>query len=568
MNHLSSIDNDQLLYSLFEFNPHAIAIINRKGQFIKVNIAARELSGYSADELHGFPLEKVILQEEHKRVLAFSQRAFNGVSQTFETAFVHKEGYRIDLNATVVPVQGLANVQSLVVILQDITISKRALERIKFMAHYDDMTGIPNRRFFIDHLESALHSASNTNSNLAVFFLDIDRFKLYNDSFGHDVGNMLLMQVAERLMRCVSEHDVIARMEGDEFAIFYTDAGGTESIKLLAARIHQQLEQPFQYQGYDLLITVSIGISVNINRQTNADEMLKNADIAVSRAKEMGRNSSQFYTISMEQGTLDRLKLESDLRLAMQRGEFELYYQPQVDIFTGEIIGMESLVRWNHPSKGIVTPDMFIPSLEDSGLILSVGEKVIEWACRQNVAWQNAGLPKFSIAVNLSVKQFLQPGIVDRIRDILLETGLEPCYLELEITESVTLDVDYAEIVLDELQRLGVRISIDDFGTGYSSLRYLKRFPISRLKIDRSFVRDIMVDQNDAQIVQTIIAMARHLNMNVIAEGVETVEQLNYLRRHNCMEIQGYHISPPLPAKDITMWMRSWEPVQITQELA
>jgi diguanylate cyclase (GGDEF)-like protein/PAS domain S-box-containing protein len=561
------IDNDQLLHSLFEFNPHAIAVINRNGQFIKVNIAARELSGYSDEELNGAPFEKIILQEEHKKVLANSLRAFGGAVQTFETAFVHKDGYRIDLHATVVPVRNRTDVQLLVVILQDITISKRALERIKFMAHYDDMTGIPNRRYFRDHLESALGFAANSNSELAVLILDLDRFKLYNDSFGHDVGNMLLLQVAERLMRCVQDDGVLARMDGDEFAIFIPYTGGIKNLEKFIDQIYEQIEQPFQYQEYQLHITLSIGISMNTNREISADDMMKNADIAVSRAKEMGRNTTQFFTASMEESTLDRLKNESDLRLAIQRDEFELFYQPQVDLFTGEIVGMESLLRWNHPTKGMITPDAFIPLLEESGLIIPVGEKVIEWACRQNVRWQNEGSPKFPIAVNLSMKQFLQPNIIDRIHDILIETGLDPSYLELEITETVTLDVEYAEKILNELQKLGVGISIDDFGTGYSSLKYLKRFPISRLKIDRSFVRDIMVNQNDAQIVQTIIAMARHLNMSVIAEGVETDEQLNFLRRHQCMEIQGYHISRPLPVLAITKWISNWEPTMITNQL-
>jgi diguanylate cyclase (GGDEF)-like protein/PAS domain S-box-containing protein len=549
-------DNDQMLHSLFECNPQAIAVINRKGQFIKANTAARQLSGYSVEELHRASFEKVILDNERKKVGVYVQQAFKGVPQTFESVFLHKEGYRIDLNATVVPVYGLSGVRALVCILQDITNSKRALERIKFMAYYDDMTGIPNRRFFREHLESALHLASHNKSTLAVFFLDIDRFKLFNDSFGHDVGNMLLMQVAERLMHCVSAHDGIARMEGDEFAIFYTDAGKIEDIGQLALRIYEQLEQPFECQGYNLHITLSIGISVNTNREIDADEMMKHADLALSKAKEMGRNTFQFYTDSMERGTLNRLTLETDLRAAIQRDEFELHYQPQVDITTGEVVGMEGLIRWNHPSKGVVMPDAFISTIEENGMIIPIGERVIELACRQNAAWQHAGLPKFPISVNLSFKQFLHPSIVERIRDILHETGLEPAYLELELTENVTLDDNYAEVVLSRLKKLGVKICIDDFGTGYSSLHYLKRFPISRLKIDRSFVRDIMIDQNDAQIVQTIIAMARHLRIDVIAEGVETKEQLDFLKAHNCMEIQGYYFSRPLAVQGIEAWMK------------
>ena len=302
----------------------------------------------------------------------------------------------------------------------------------------------------------------------------------------------------------------------------------------------------------------SIGISINTNKETNADELMKYADIALSKAKEKGRNTYQFYSSAMEYGTLNRLTLESELRIAIQRNEFELFYQPQVNIQTGELIGLEGLIRWNHPIKGMIYPDAFIPLAEENGMILPIGEKVIEWACQQNIAWQHAGLPKFPISVNLSVKQFMQPNIVERITDILDNTGLDPKYLELEITESLTLDVDYAEKVLNELKMLGVLICIDDFGKGYSSLHYLKRYPISRIKIDRSFVRDIMVDQNDAQIVLTIIAMSRHLNMKVIAEGVENIEQLRFLGNNDCMDIQGYLISQPISASDFEAWWADW----------
>ena len=305
-------------------------------------------------------------------------------------------------------------------------------------------------------------------------------------------------------------------------------------------------------------ITLSIGISINTNKETNADELMKYADIALSKAKEKGRNTYQFYSSAMEYGTLNRLTLESELRIAIQRNEFELFYQPQVNIQTGELIGLEGLIRWNHPIKGMIYPDAFIPLAEENGMILPIGEKVIEWACHQNIAWQRAGLPKFPISVNLSVKQFMQPNIVERITDILDNTGLDPKYLELEITESLTLDVDYAEKVLNELKMLGVLICIDDFGKGYSSLHYLKRYPISRIKIDRSFVRDIMVDQNDAQIVLTIIAMSRHLNMKVIAEGVENIEQLRFLGNNDCMDIQGYLISQPISASDFEAWWADW----------
>lgn len=552
-------ESEQMLHALFEFNPQPIAVLNEKGQFVRANSAARLMSGYSFDEFYLKRFDQIIAEEERKKAIVYSKHAFKGVPQTFETVFYHKEGYKIELNVTAIPIRSdeIEHVHSLVLVLQDITSSKQSLERIKYMAYYDDMTGIPNRRYFRDQLENALHLAVHNKTNIAVFYVDIDRFKLFNDTFGFDVGNILLLQVAERLSRCVTSHDVLARMDGDEFAIFYTDAGDMEEVAKLADQIRSTLEQSFECQGYDLTITVSMGISISDQPGIDAEQLMKQADIALSRAKELGRDTYQFYSESMQRGSLDRLTMESDMRAALQKGEFVLYYQPQVNIVTGECIGVEGLIRWNHPDKGLVMPGDFISLAEENGMIVPIGDWVIEEACRQSIKWRELGLPSIPVSVNLSVRQFLNPSLCDRIAEILSQTGMEPGLLELEITESVASDVEYAQRVLQRLKQLGVRICIDDFGTGYSSLYYLRSFPITRLKIDRSFVRDISSDQHDAQIVETIIAMAKHMNLKVIAEGVESDDQITFLKHHHCEEVQGYYFSKPLPAVEITDWMKN-----------
>jgi diguanylate cyclase (GGDEF)-like protein/PAS domain S-box-containing protein len=550
-------ESEALVDALFAKNPQPIVMLDPEGRFIRINAAARQLGGYPVEEMMGKRFEVVVCENQRKKAVVFARQAFKGKEQSFETAIQHKEGYRIDIQVSLVPVRTDKSdkVEALLAIFQDISETKRSIERIRYMAYYDDMTGIPNRKYFRDHLENALLLADYNRSRIAVLFIDIDRFKIYNDSFGHDAGNVLLLQAAERLTHCVSSHDVLARMEGDEFAIFYTDISGREEAEERIEQIRAAFQPPFECQGYTISMTVSVGAAINEKSGIDADTLMKQADIALTRAKEMGRDTFEFYTESMEQGALDRLTLESDLRVALQRNEFELHYQPQVNILTGQVVGVECLIRWNHPERGIIMPRDFIGLAEENGMIVPIGEFVVAEACRQAIRWKQEGLPPFPVSVNLSLRQFLQPNLAGRISQILQETGMEPERLELEITESATSDVQYAERVLQGLKKLGVQICIDDFGTGYSSLNYLRRFPISRLKIDRSFVRDVMTDQQDAQIVQTIIAMARHMNLKVIAEGVENEEQQRFLERHQCLEAQGYLYAKPMPAAEFAEWM-------------
>ncbi|MCY9661192.1 EAL domain-containing protein [Paenibacillus chondroitinus] len=537
-----------VLDSLFEHNPNAIGIFDQEGKFIRINAAAETILGYSASELLEKRFSHFVTQEQYELTISQLQLATDGEPLTFETSVSHKSGYRVDLHATAVPVQLSTDAMGFILICQDITERKRSDEQVRYMAYYDDMTGLPNRRMFRDHLNERLSLARSAGQQIAVFYLDIDRFKLVNDSFGYDYGNMMLLQLAERFTRCITENDYLARTEGDEFAFFYTNVADSNDVIAVIAEINRVLEKPFVLEQYELHVTASIGVAISTADEEDADTLMKYADIALARAKEKGRNDFQIFNADMKSVSINRLKLENELRRAIALEEFVLFYQPQVDIETGRIVGVEALIRWNHPEKGLISPNYFISFAEESGLIVPIGEWVLRAACKQNKAWQNQGFSPMPISVNLSMRQFFQHNLKGKISHVLEQTGLDPQYLELEITESMTMDVDHAIQSLLELKELGVNVSIDDFGTGYSSLYYLKKFPIDKLKIDRSFVRDIMVDPNDAAIVTTIIAMTRHLNLKVIAEGVETEEQLHFLHQNRCNEVQGYWFSPPVNA--------------------
>jgi diguanylate cyclase (GGDEF)-like protein/PAS domain S-box-containing protein len=462
-----------------------------------------------------------------------------------------KEGRHVpvEVNIRFIRIKGQ---RALLAVGRDLSERKAMENKIRHMAYYDDLTGLPNRRLFREQLDKAIAETRASRQGLAVVYLDIDRFKLVNDSFGHDYGDILLMQLAERFTRCVRRSDFLARSEGDEFALYYTGINTKADMDKLADGIRGALEQPLLIGEYQIHITASIGISHYTGDSCeNADLMMKYADIALSFSKEKGKNNHQIFNAEMNSISLTRLTMESELRRAIARSEFVLMYQPQIDIESGALVGMEALIRWMHPERGMVPPKDFIPIAEETGLIVPIGEWVMHEACKQNKLWQDGGYPHVPVSVNLSMRQFMQHNLRERIESILSETGLPPQYLDLEITESMTMDVEFATSSLLELKELGVKISIDDFGTGYSSLYLLKKFPIDKLKIDRSFVRDIMIDPNDAAIVTTIISMTHHLNLLVIAEGVETEEQMRFLHRNKCNQIQGFWFSPPISADDI-----------------
>lgn len=433
---------------------------------------------------------------------------------------------------------------------------KRAEARIRHMAYYDDLTGLPNRRQFLKRLsEIARTEKGKRRKAVSVFSIDIDRFKLINDSLGYDYGDVVLLQVAKRLARAVGPDDMVARMEGDEFALVFPGMGTEREAQEAAEHIRSAFSTPFDLQQYQIRVTVSIGIAIGRGQEFKAADLLRMADIALSRAKERGRDNFQLYQSSMSVRPIERLTMEHDLRRALDERQFELHYQPQVDTERGEIVCLEALIRWKHPEKGMIPPGKFIPIAEENGMIVEIGDWVIREACRQAKQWQAAGLPPMAVSVNISTRQFQQNDFADKIRSILQETGLDARYLELEITESVMMDFDNASDTLEKMRKLGVSISIDDFGTGYSSLGYLKKLPIYKVKIDRSFIRDLLEDPSDAAIVAGIVSMAEHLNLSVIAEGVETEEQMRNLRKLNCRAIQGYWISEPLAADRV---FRQW----------
>ncbi|MFE4570071.1 putative bifunctional diguanylate cyclase/phosphodiesterase [Paenibacillus chitinolyticus] len=549
-------ETSRLLDTLFDYSPNAISVTDEHGKLTRVSRTMERLLGATNEQLIGNSFGAYVSDEHKDKLKQRYGDLRTGTPQLFDIPVLHRSGYRIDLSATGVPLETEGANRRFLFMFQDITERRRADEQFRHMAYYDDMTGLPNRRLFKEQLTETLHLAESHHQRVAVMYVDIDGFKLFNDCFGYDYGDMLLLQVAERFTRCVSDNDFIARTEGDEFAFFYTGIQGREQALQLASRLLSVLEEPFMLEQYELHVTASIGISLLSREHEDADTLMKHANMAVTRAKENGKSDIQIFNSEMRSVSLQKLQLENDLRRAITNNEFVLHYQPQVEIESGQIVGMEALIRWNHPQKGFIPPGDFIPFAEQSGLIVPISEWVLHEACQQNQAWQDAGLPKVPVSVNLSSRQFLQHNLKAKVDQVLQHTGLAPQFLELEITESMTMDVEHAIASLLELKQLGVQVSIDDFGTGYSSLSYLKRFPVDRLKIDRSFVRDIMEDPSDAAIVATIISMTRHLNLKVIAEGVETEEQLSFLHRNQCHEVQGYWFSPPLTADKMGSMLR------------
>ncbi|HWJ93633.1 MAG TPA: EAL domain-containing protein, partial [Telluria sp.] len=439
-------------------------------------------------------------------------------------------------------------------VFSDITKAKESQEKLDHLAHHDPLTALPNRLLFHDRLQHAMQRAGRNGQQLAVLFIDLDRFKNVNDTLGHHVGDELLKQVAAALQERLREGDTLARLGGDEFIVLLenVDEYGASHV---ANKLVSMFEQPFMVQDYELFVTCSVGVSLFPHDADDLNMLIRNADVAMYQAKARGRNGYQLYAPSMTGEGVERLRLEAMLRRAIDKGEVFVHYQPQVEIDTGRLIGVEALVRWQNPELGLVPPVRFIPMAEDTGFIGQLGKWVLAESCRQMVRWQQAGLDVPKVAVNVSARQFERGSIAGMVAEVLKETGLAPSRLQLEVTESVIMNTGDAMEFINDLHGIGVGLAIDDFGTGYSSLAYLKQMPVQTLKIDRSFIKDLSTDANDEAITVAIIELGKSLNLSVIAEGVETEEQAAFLLRHGCNRAQGYYYGRPVSADDLlTTW--------------
>lgn len=550
---LSAQENEERLKIIIDNAGEGIITVDANGQIQSFNTAAEAIFGYPASYAIG------------RNVTEFIIGLSAGSVGKSEVAGRRKggAGFPLDVSVSEAHLQGLSQ---FVYILQDITERKDAEKRLNQLANYDSLTGLPNRNLFKDRLGQAINRADRNKDLVALMFLDLDRFKIINDTLGHDAGDRLLQHVAIALTHVLRKTDtivltavedaylpnsdsIVSRLGGDEFTIILEGFGKVESVAVIAQKIIEAFAKPVYLGGHELYVSTSIGIAIYPLDDTDPEGLIKDADSAMYRSKEMGRNTFQFYTKDLNNTVSDRFQMESNLRHAIERDEFVLHYQPKVDIDTGRIIGAEALIRWQHPGTGIIMPNEFIPILEETGLIVQVGEWVLRTACAQTQAWHVLGLQPIQIAVNLSARQFMQKNLVEMVSQTLKRTGLQPEFLELELTESMLMShSDYNITTLRELADLGIQIAIDDFGTGYSSLSYLKRFSIHSLKIDQSFVRDIAINPDDATIAAAIIAMGSSLRLKVTAEGIENPEQLEALRGMGCHQAQGYMLGSPMPA--------------------
>ncbi|MGV8898523.1 MAG: bifunctional diguanylate cyclase/phosphodiesterase [Burkholderiaceae bacterium] len=552
----------QILESAVQSSANAIFITSASAPDYAiefVNPAFERMTGYTAADVIGRNLRFLFRDDQNQ----------NGIKNIQEAVRHRREGHAVMRNyrkdgtlfwveTYFAPVKDeTGQVHHFVVSSHDITANKRYQAELEFQAGHDVLTGLANRNLLDDRLSQAIAHGARQTHPVWVVSIDLNRFKFVNDTLGHKAGDMLLQAIGHRLQMAVQESDTVARLSADQFVLVLQEHGDNHLTLATMQQIMSSVAQPLSIQGHNFQQKCSIGIAIYPADGDTPEILRKHADIAMYRAKESGRNNIQFFAASMNAQALERLRLEDDLHNALERNEFLLHYQPQLDLYSGHIVGMEALIRWQHPSLGMIPPDRFIKLAEETGLIVPIGAWVIRTACAQNRAWQLAGLGYLQVAVNLSAIQFAQQDIVASIAAVLEHTELAAQYLEIELTESLVMtDVEQAIGILRELKGLGVQLSIDDFGTGYSSLSYLKRFPIDILKIDQSFVRDITVDPDDAAIVASIISLAHSLRMHVIAEGVETAAQLAYLRRNHCDQMQGYYFSRPIPANEFELILR------------
>lgn len=549
-----SEESEMKFQSVIESAKDAIIVADFQGAIVQWNQGAEAIFGYHKTEILGRNIS-VIIPDRFKAAHEKGMEAYRKtrephvIGSTVELTGCRKDGSEFQLEMSV----GTWETEKGIFfssILRDITERKASEDKINDLIYLDPLTGLPNRRLFNDRLDSLLRQADERGLNFSLFYMDLDNFKMINDRFGHSVGDLFLKSVAARLEAQISPKDTLSRLGGDEFILLLPNTEYSQAADR-AQDLIDALNTPFRFENEEIFTSVSVGISTFPSDGSDSETLVKNADIAMYQAKEGGKNAFQFFTCDMNE-TIDRKsRLATGLRKGLAHGEFSIHYQPQISLKTDQIIGVEALLRWNHPEWGMISPAEFIPIAEETGSITKIGEFVLEEACRQNKYWQDLGIAPFRVAVNISARQFAQKDLTEVVSTILKKTGLAPEYLELELTETIIQNADSAITTMEELAALGVHLSIDDFGTGYSSLSYLKLFPIDSLKIDQHFTRNIKSDSKDAALVKTIIRMAHDLELNVIAEGVETEEQLDFLRSEQCNQAQGYYFNRPLPAQDI-----------------
>jgi diguanylate cyclase (GGDEF)-like protein/PAS domain S-box-containing protein len=537
----------------------AVLCTDISGNITYLNLVAETMTGWQREEAIGKPLAEVfriidgLTRKTARDPMEMAVEQNRAVGLTEDCVLIRRDGSESAIEDSAAPIHDRSGrVTGAVIVFHDVSAARAMSSQMTHSAQHDPVTNLPNRLLLSDRVTQAMALARRQNRPIAVIFLDLDHFKYINDSLGHAVGDKLLQSVSRRLLANVRGSDTVSRLGGDEFVVLLSEITCPEDAATSAKRILLSLNAPHSIGGQDLHIDGSIGISIYPEDGEDSETLIKNADTAMYHAKEHGRNNFQFFTAEMNLKAVERQSLEGSLRRALGRDEFLLHYQPKVNLDTGEITGVEALIRWQRPGRGLVLPAQFVPVAEDCGLIVQIGRWVLREACRQARTWQNAGLPPLPIAVNVSAVEFRDKGFVEGVRTILLETGLEPRYLELEVTEGVLMeDAESTAAVLQELKTMGVHLAVDDFGTGYSSLSYLRQFPIDVLKIDQSFIHQITADPDDSSIVSAIIHMGKSLKHLVIAEGIETQEQRAYLQTQRCTEGQGYLFSRPLVAAQI-----------------
>jgi len=552
--------------TIFKSSVAGIAMLAPDGTFLQANPAFCQFLGYSEEELLELKITDVTHHDDVEETLSRRNIALANKSRSIvcEKRYLCKDGsvFWAQLSSTWF-FDDLGQPLYTVPVIQNITRRKEAELKIRELAYYDSLTRLPNRSLFNDRLDRALANAHRLSKSFALMFLDLDRFKGVNDTLGHAVGDEMLCQAADRLRHCLRENDTVARLGGDEFVVILSDYKSEDNVPHIATKILESLSEPFDLAVREVFSSTSVGIAIFPNDGESSADLLRHADMAMYAAKDAGGDTFRFYSEEMNAKAVSRMDLEANLRRALDKGEFFIEYQPQIDLQRNQIAGVEALVRWQHPNLGVIPPNQFISLAEETNLILPLGVWVMRTVFEQCVAWSQSGWLPFRVGVNVSGRQFTQDDFVDVVCELIEETGVDPNLLEFEITESVVMnDVEEAVITLNRLRDLGIHMAIDDFGTGYSSLSCLKNLPVSRLKIDKSFITELQSNPDDRAIVEATIAMAKRLDLDVTAEGVETVEQFGFVQGRDCDEVQGFYFSKPLSASDVAdKWLINKETV-------